>query len=228
MVEEKVYLAVPPQAVAWAKNSGFPVPPDTYDVIYASEPKSADVRITNPQAFNHVSGRVRFKGSAAGPAFSYYRLQVGKGLNPREWIQIGEDINEPVVDGTLGTWDTLGLEGLYVVQLQVVRQDQRIERDMLQLTIDNTPPQVNILTPTEDEKITYQPGESIIMQISASDNLMLEQVEFLVDGELQMTLFQPPFIIVWREELGEHSLLVRAYDLAGNIRETVTSISVNK
>jgi membrane peptidoglycan carboxypeptidase len=228
MVEEKVYLMVPPYAVTWARNSGFPIPPDTYDVIYASEPKSPTVRITSPEALDHVSEQVRFMGSAAGPAFSYYRLQVGKGLNPREWIQIGKDSYDPVVDGTLGTWDTVGLEGLYVVQLQVVRQDQRIDRDLLQITIDNTPPQVHILTPTEGAKITFQPEESIIMQVLVNDNLMLERVDFLINGEHQITLYQPPFIIIWRQELGDHNLLVRAYDLAGNNRESVLSFSVKK
>jgi hypothetical protein len=56
----------------------------------------------------------------------------------------------------------------------------------------------------------------------------LEQVEFLVDGELKMTLMEPPYIILWPARLGEHTLLVRAYDLAGNIRETAIAFSVKK
>jgi membrane peptidoglycan carboxypeptidase len=228
MVEEKVFLEVPSQAVEWASNSGFPLPPDTYDVIYATEPKLPDVQITSPQTFDHVSAQVHFFGSAAGPNFSFYRLQVGKGLNPQEWVQIGDDINKPVKDGLLGTWDTSGLEGLYVVQLQVVRQDRSVDKDNLQLTIDNTQPQVEILTPTEGEEISFQLGESILMQVSASDNLMLERVEFVVDGELRMTLLQPPLIILWPERMGEHKLTVRAYDLAGNSGESSISFSVNK
>ncbi len=227
MVEEKVFLKVPPQAVEWASNSGFPLPPDNYDVIYASEPKLPDVQITSPQTFDHVRGQVQFIGSAAGPNFSYYRIQVGKGLNPQEWIQTGDDINKPVNDGLLGTWDTSGLEGLYVVQLQVVRQDRSVDKDNLEITIDDTQPQVEILTPAEGEEISFQPGESIFIQVSASDNLMLERVEFLVDGEIRMTLLQTPFIILWPERIGEHKLTVRAYDLAGNSGESSISFSVN-
>jgi membrane carboxypeptidase/penicillin-binding protein len=228
MLVEKVYLVVPPQAVAWARIAGLPIPPDTYDVIYAAEPESPDVRITSPKTFDHVSGQIRFIGSAGGSGFSYYRLQVGQGLNPQQWIQIGEDVNHPVNNGLLGSWDTAGLEGLYVVQLLVVRQDQRVERDILQVTIDNTKPEVQILTPTGGERIPFQQGKSIMMQVSASDNLVLEQVEFLVDGELKMTLMEPPYIILWPARLGEHTLLVRAYDLAGNIRETAIAFSVKK
>jgi membrane carboxypeptidase/penicillin-binding protein len=228
MLEEKVYLVVPPQAVAWASKAGLPIPPDTYDDIHATQPVSPDVRITHPKTFDQVRGEINFIGSAAGSGFSYYRLQVGQGLNPQRWIQIGEDVDQPVNNGLLGTWDTNGLEGLYVVQLLVVRQDQRVEHDILQLAIDNTKPQVQIIAPTDGERIAFQQGESIMMQVFARDNLVLERVEFLVDGELKMTLLQPPFIILWPARLGEHSLLVRAYDLAGNISECTTSFSVNK
>jgi len=228
MLEEKVYLVVPPLAVAWASNAGLPIPPDTYDVIYADKPISLDVRIISPQTFDHVNGQIRFTGSASGPGFSYYRLQVGQGLNPQQWIQIGEDVNEPVENGLLGIWETKGLEGLYVIQLLVVRQDQQVERDILQVTIDNTEPQVQILVPTEGERIAFQQGESIIMRVTASDNLELERIELIVDGELQRTLLQPPFIILWLEKIGQHTLLARAYDLAGNRSEAIISFSVNK
>jgi len=228
MVEEKVFLLMPPKAVTWASSAGLPIPPDTYDVIYAPQSRSQDVRITSPQIFDHIGGRIRFNGIAAGSGFSYYRLQIGQGLNPQQWIQIGEDVDHPVNNGYLGTWDTTGLEGLYVVQLLVVRQDQQIERDILQLTIDNTPPQVQILTPTQGERITYHTGESIIMQASASDNLVLNRVEFVVDGELQRNLIQPPYIILWPVRLGEHTLLIRAYDLAGNMSDAEISYLIHR
>lgn len=228
MLQEKVYLVVPPQAVAWAKEAGLAIPPDTYDVIHAAQAESQDVRITSPQIFDHVSGKISFIGSATGNDFSYYRLQIGQGLNPQHWIQIGEDVDHPIQDGLLGTWDTRGLEGLYVVQLLVVRQDQRVDRAILQVTIDNALPQVKILAPIDGEKIAYQQGKSILIQVSASDNLVLERVEFYVDGELESTLRQPPLVILWPAQLGVHTLLVRAYDLAGNMSEAVTSFSVNK
>jgi membrane carboxypeptidase/penicillin-binding protein len=228
MVEEKVFLVVPPDAKEWASKAGLPIPPNTYDVIYASQEKSPDVQITDPETFDHVNGEVQLIGTAAGHYFSYYRLQVGQGLNPQQWIQIGEDIHRPVKNGLLTTWDTDGLEGLYVVQLQVVRNDQKVEYDVIQLTVDNTNPQVQILSPTQGDEFTYQQGGSIMIQVDASDNLMVDQVEFLVDNSLHTTLLQPPFVIVWPERLGEHTLLVRAYDLAGNLTESVVSFSVIK
>jgi hypothetical protein len=67
-----------------------------------------------------------------------------------------------------------------------------------------------------------------MMQVNASDNLVMKQVEFLVDNELKMTLMKPPFIILWPMRLGEHTLLVRAYDLAGNMSEADISFLVEK
>ena len=228
MVEEKVFLVVPPDAKEWASKAGLPIPPNTYDVIYASQEKSSEVQITDPETFDHVNGDVQLIGTAAGLDFSYYRLQVGQGLNPQQWIQIGEDIHRPVKNGLLTTWNTDGLEGLFVVQLQVVRNDQRVEYDVIQLTVDNTNPQLQILSPTQGEEFTYQQGGSIMIQVDASDNVMLDQVEFLIDNTPHTTLIQPPYVIVWPERLGEHTLLVRAYDLAGNLTESVASFSVTK
>jgi membrane carboxypeptidase/penicillin-binding protein len=228
MVEEKIYLVVPPQAIEWARSSGFPIPPDTYDAIYSTEPKSPLVQITHPADFDQVSGQVHFMGNAAGQNFSYFRLQVGQGLYPQEWIQIGKDVYKPSMNGLLASWDTAGLEGLYVVQLVVVRNDQSIERDILQLTVDNSLPEVKVLLPLAGDDIDYVAGENLLIQASAKDNLMLELIEFVVDGELRMTLYQPPFTILWPQRLGEHRLLVRAYDMAGNFSEDEISFSVRK
>ena len=75
------------------------------------------------------------RGTAAGADFVSYRLQVGKGLNPQEWIQIGQQASSPVENGLLAAWDTSGLSGLYAVQLVVVRSDQRVETAVIQVTI---------------------------------------------------------------------------------------------
>lgn len=228
MVEDKVYLVVPPEATAWAKDAGLPVPPGTYDTIYAPPPSSGDVNFAQPQMFDQVRGQIELKGSAQGENFSYYRLQVGKGLNPQQWIQIGVDVNIPVSEGLLGTWDTTGLEGLYVVQLLVVRQDLRVDQAILQVTIDNTIPQVEILAPKKDQHFTTQQNEPIVMNVSASDNLIVQRVEFYIDDELESTLLEPPYIILWRARLGAHTLAVKVVDVAGNHNAAEISFTVDR
>ncbi len=136
LIEDKVFMIVPPEAQAWAKSAGIPSAPTAYDAIQAA-PVNPDVHITSPALFANVSGRVQFRGSASGAAFDHYRIVVGQGLNPQEWIQVGSDSSTPIADGILGTWDTTGLSGLYAVQLQVIRTDQRVDTAVTQVTVNS-------------------------------------------------------------------------------------------
>ena len=228
MVEEKVFLDVPPQAEAWAEDAGLAIPPDTYDSIPTAQTPLDDVQITDPQMFDHVAGNLTITGSAGGEDFSYYRLQVGQGLYPEKWLQIGENVETPVKNGSLGSWDTTGLEGLYIIQLQVVRTDLRIDQAILQITVDNSPPAIIILSPLEDQQYSYQAGMKVMMNVSAADNLVVQRVEFLVDNITQAVLLEPPFVIMWDALPGKHTLLVKAYDLAGNLSELSVAFEVTR
>jgi membrane peptidoglycan carboxypeptidase len=133
LIEERVYLLVPSEAHSWAESAGLAVPPSTYDVIQAP-PANADVNITAPALFVEVHGDVKIEGTAAGADFVSYRVLVGQGLNPQEWIQVAEG-TEPVTNGLLAEWDTNGLMGLYAIQLQVIRSDQRVDTAVGQVTV---------------------------------------------------------------------------------------------
>jgi len=133
LIEERVYLVVPSDARAWAESAGLAIPPATYDVIQAP-PINPDVNINFPALFAEVNGNVKIDGTAAGNDFVSYRVLVGQGLNPQEWIQVNEGTT-PVTNGLLAEWNTNGLSGLYAVQLQVVRSDQRVESAIIQVTV---------------------------------------------------------------------------------------------
>jgi len=133
LIEDRVYLVVPSDARSWAESAGLEIPPATYDVIQAPQ-VNPDVNITSPALFAEVSGNVRISGTAAGDDFASYRVLVGQGLNPQEWIQVAVG-NIPVTNGLLAEWNTSDLNGLYAVQLQVVRSDQRIDTAIIQVTV---------------------------------------------------------------------------------------------
>jgi len=217
MIEERTYLVLPPEAVEWARKTGVPILPDSYDTIYAAPAVSTNVSINSPAMFGHVSGNVQIAGSASGEGFDYYRLQAGQGLNPQSWLTISEDITTPVEDGNLGEWQTTGLNGLYILQLLVVRQDQTIEKSILQVTVDNTPPRLTLVNPTSGEQIKIKPDLKVPLQAEASDELELARLEFYIDEKLIATLTEAPFNILWQGQAGKHTLLVIAYDLAGNL-----------
>jgi membrane peptidoglycan carboxypeptidase len=133
LIEERVYFVVPVEARSWAEAAGLEIPPGNYDVIQPQQ-IHPDVNISSPELFSEVNGEVRIRGTAAGDDFVSYRVLVGQGLNPHEWLQVAEG-TEPVTEGLLAGWDTRGLSGLYAIQLQVLRSDQRVDTAIIQVTV---------------------------------------------------------------------------------------------
>ena len=135
-IENRVYMLVPPEALNWAKAANLPVPPTQYDNLQPPAP-NPDANITFPTMFAELHGKVTITGTASGADFSYYRLQYGKGLKPENWTLIGADSNKPLLGGVLAEWDTSGLNGLYSLQLLVVRTDNSLQTATVQFTLNN-------------------------------------------------------------------------------------------
>ncbi|MBI5822755.1 MAG: transglycosylase domain-containing protein [Chloroflexi bacterium] len=134
LIDTRVYMLVPESARGWAQSADLDIPPTSYDAIQAP-PINPVANINSPQLFADVNGVVQIVGTASGDGFLYYRVQVGKGLNPQEWIQLGSDVTTLVENGVLAEWDTKGLSGLYAVQLVVVREGQLVDTAVIQVTI---------------------------------------------------------------------------------------------
>jgi membrane peptidoglycan carboxypeptidase len=218
LVEERTYMDFPPEARDWAEANGFATPPDSYDAIQSIN-TNPNVTIDTPSMFADVRGEIEITGTAAGTDLDYYRVLVGRGLNPQNWVQVGTDSRSLVIDNTLATWDTSELNGLYAVQLQAVRTDQRVDTAVIQVTVDNTAPDVGITYPQDGDVLEYAPNRQVTFQAQAADNLSLSNVEFYVDGKPVGLLEQAPFALAWTAQRGEHVLRVIALDRAGNESE---------
>lgn len=227
-LEEKVYLVVPPEAQEWATAEGLPIPPDTYDVVFNQGSPGQTASILSPEIFSYVSGQVEISGHAGGENFDFYRLQIGEGLNPRQWLQIGEDSSIPVENDTLATWDTSGLNGLFAVRLQVVAKDQSVETISIQVTVDNQAPAVQVIYPSEGQIFTYPEEKEIAFQVQATDNLGLTRLEFWLDGRMISSLSNPPYAAPWSGTPGEHELEIRALDQAGNTTVVLVPFSLEE
>ena len=219
LIEDKIYLVAPLEAAEWAEQAGLPAPPDAYDLIY-TPPASENAQLTYPEMFSHVRGEVQFRGTADGNNLDYYRLQIGKGLNPQVWTQVSEDSAQSVKNGLLGTWDSTGQSGLFAVQLLVIGKDQRVDRAIMQITIDNEPPMLEIINPIMNQIIERKVQPNLVLNVQAHDNLEVGRVEFVMDNELLTTLTSAPFYISWPSILGDHTFSVKVYDLAGNVSES--------
>lgn len=219
LIEERTFMVIPSEAQAWGRLAGLPIPPADYDLIQAPL-ASADVQINQPLNFSSVRGKIIIRGSAAGSGFSAFRVQAGAGLNPRNWVQIGQDGTAQVRDGILATWDTPAESGLYALRLQVIRQDQRVETAIIQVTVDNTPPRVRILTPFTGQKIKAG-GSPFTLQAEVLDAIGIQKVEFWMDGLLIGQRQSAPFSHPWQPLPGSHTLVVKAMDQAGNSSESL-------
>ncbi|HEY42744.1 MAG TPA: hypothetical protein G4O11_02055 [Anaerolineae bacterium] len=220
-VEERVYLIPPPEAMEWARQVGIEGPPQEYDTQYEGVAVNPEVNLFSPLPFDILSGEVTLHGNARPEAFQYYRLQYGRGLNPSRWIQIGEDKSTPVQDGVLGIWDTEGLNGLYTLQLVVVQSDGRIATAATYVTIDNQPPQIQLLSPESGQEYNWPEDREVLIEVEVFEEVSLAKVVFYVDNRPIDTVTSPPYSSRWQLGLaGEHTIYVRAIDVAGNHADT--------
>ncbi len=213
-VEERVYFVYPPEARSWAEETGKPLPPTEYDPLPPLAPPT-HARLTHPPAFGYVRGEVPLRGTAAGPEFRFYRVQVGAGPYPRQWQTVVEK-DTPVVQGVLGTWDTRPLpSGLYSLQLNVVDTAGRIATHTVQVTVDNRAPHLEVLAPAPQG--VYPSGEpGVFILAQAHDDYHLAWVRFLVDGREVVRFRHGPFRWISPLPPGKHVLEVIAQDGAGN------------
>lgn len=216
LVDQQVFLVVPLEAQSWSRAVKLPVPPQEYDTI-TLRPADANGSIDSPAQFSTVRGSLSIRGSAGGEEFSSYSLQIGKGINPISWLTAAGPLESPVQNGLLGEIDTNGLEGLYVIRLMVVQQNRLVKTDLLQVTIDNTPPQVTIPYPLTGQVFSGFSQWAITLQADAMDETGLERVEWWVDSRKVGERMQEPYAWVWDAAKGSHRIQVRAVDLAGNV-----------
>lgn len=225
LVEREVFLVLPPEASEWAEQEGLPVPPQSYDVLQAPIP-GGDVAITQPESFARLGGEVQIVGNALGEGFVNYRLDYGEGFNPDQWVQIGLEEDTSRTNSLLVEWNTSELDGLYSLRLTVLYEDNRFEEFIAPVTIDNTPPEIQLVAPADGAVISAT-DEFVTIDTIAIDDIEMERVEFLVDGQLIASRTESPYSDRWIiTSPGPHIINAQAVDSTGNVgvSESVTII----
>jgi membrane peptidoglycan carboxypeptidase len=226
LVTDRLYFNYPPEAVQWAIDAGEPVPPTEYDPGGAASAQVGAGAITGPAGLARVRGVLEVRGRLSQADVVSYSLEYGAGINPDRWIRIGG--GDETGRGTgilLGRWDTAGLSGLYTLRLGVVLKDQSFQASTVQITVDNQPPTIRLVSPA--------PGDMkasvglIQIGVEAADDVELEHVEIYRNGELMATVKEAPYTAEWRiVQMGKQSFYAIAYDAAGNSQQSET-VDVN-
>ena len=219
LVEQKLFMIVPPDARAWASAAGIALPPTEYDQVPVTI-TNPQVQIGQPAMFSLISGKVEIRGTAGGENFKNAWVEVGQGIDPTSWSKPGGTLTSPVSNALLATWDTQGLNGLYAVQLIVLHQDQTFDSSVIQITVDNTPPVVASLYPKQDDTLSNPSEGWLVLLASASDNIGLDRVEWWLDGVKAGIRYVQPFSLPVQISPGNHTLIIRAFDSAGNMSQT--------
>jgi len=228
LVEERVYIILPPEAQDWINSlpedrRAIYQPPTEYDTQYGPNQGQADVAIISPTTYSYVSGVVPILGNARNNV-AFYRLVFGEGMNPTQWLQIGPDHGNEVDHNVLEFFDTTSLnDGVYTLQLQVVGHDQQLRQASIQLTVDNTPPEVDLTYPPEGSEYEYGFDEWVNINAEVKDNYAVARVEFYQDNSEEPFSIRtvPPFNVNWTLQApGTYQFHVVVYDAAGNKTET--------
>ncbi len=206
LVEERIYEVYPPVAADWVIDNNIPLPPTEYDDTPGS-PNFGPVAITEPRPYEYVTEQVQIKGNVQLDGLQLFRIEYGRGLNPTEWVQLGGDRAYQVADGPLEFWDTRNLrEGLYTVRLTAVRGDQSIERKMVQVTADNTPPQLRVINPEPNRVYVMEEDEWINFQVDAVDNYSMNRVEFFMNNQKIGQSTVSPYSLRWIIEMTNEAI----------------------
>lgn len=216
LLEEKVFLQIPTAYQSWAQSAGISLAPNDYDVVQNTSTNPA-VHFTSPAEFAYVRGKVEITGTASANNFESYEIQIGQGLNPTDWQQIKKGSAEPVVEDRLAEWDTTGLNGLYVIRLQVVDTENRIQTALLQVSVDNTPPQVSIQYPQEGTIVDLRSEPEVFIKADVPDSADVAHVEIWIDEQKVQTLESAPYFYNWQAQKGNHVLQAVAVDQVGNL-----------
>jgi membrane peptidoglycan carboxypeptidase len=233
LIERRVYRIYPEAAAAWAAENGLETPPAEYDTIIPATVPDEVAAITSPAPFAAIGGTIAITGTAqggpAGEPFSHYRLAYFRGLTPTNLQTIVDNVRTPRHQETLAEWDVSNLSGLYTLLLTVVAEDGRFTEVSTHITIDNTPPTVQLTFPQPGQTLTPD-GAYLTFNAQAEDNLRLARVDFYLDGSSEpfASSLEPAagsqesvYSIRWRVRgSGCHSVRAQAVDGAGNVGES--------
>jgi hypothetical protein len=176
------------------------------------------VSITAPAANSTVSGTVNVAAAATSSvSISKVEFYVNGSLK-------GTDTRAPYTY----TWYTTTIaNGLYSLTAKAydaaskVGQSAAVNITVKNAVSDTIVPTVSITSPVANSTVSG----TVCAAVSASDNVGVTKVEYYVNGLLNKTVTSSPFgycVATTAAYNGTHSMYARAYDAAGNVKQSTT------
>lgn len=190
-----VYPIYPPEAADWVQENNIPQPPTEFDTTYAASAANGDVALFSPANYSFVKGAVEIRGNAKIPDQREWRVNIGAGLDPIEWLTIGQG-GGGVDNGVLAVWNTQA-SGLYTIQLTAIDGSGTPFSATTQVTVDNEPPKVEIINPWDDKQYLQEDDEWVSVDADALDNFSMGYVDFWLDDSYLGRTQVSPFTYKW-------------------------------
>jgi thermitase len=189
--------------------------------------------IEYPASYEVVGGRVTVRGIAAGLAFAGYTLEALSNGSVEALIK--QSVTAVSASNVLGTWETAGLNGDYVIRLSILATNGYVLEDGKQVTIDNISPEAAISSPAPGATIS---GQTPIVGTAKDlhlDRYVLEYGAGANPAAYQLigTFYSPvngSTLGNWQTAglSGTYTLRLSAFDRAGNSSVTSETLSISE
>ncbi|MEM6527479.1 MAG: transglycosylase domain-containing protein, partial [Chloroflexota bacterium] len=223
---DEVFFIPPADAAEWWEANNLPLPPTEFDTLTRPEIVQSTV-ILRPELLDYVAGEVDIRGSIDAASLQYYQLSYGAGLNPATWTDITGQRTEYTPGQSLGTWDTSELDGLYNLRLTAVMNDNSVDPYIIQVTVDNVPPAVELVAGNPGDVFTFLNNDVIPLTANVQDNVAIDYVEFYYDGvfvgvdETFPYGYEHPI-----ERIGVENFSAVVFDAAGNQANAALDVEI--
>jgi hypothetical protein len=172
---------------------------------------------------------VDVRGTLDPTNMQYYQLSYGQGINPSQWIQIGQQQTTFQRGATLGQWDTAGLSGLYNISLTVVRSDSSRESRTVQVTVDNTPPPIRLSAGEPGKVYRWPTDQQVSLTAEVQDDYSINRVEFFHNGQRLGADESWPYGFDWNiTRTGTETFSAVAIDAVGNQSNAEITVDITR
>ncbi len=221
--QAKSYFLPPADVMDWWLDNGKPLSPTSFSAEGAAATQA--VQLTAPADYAYLGATVEIAGRINQAGAESWLLEYGAGVDPERWLAIGERQPAAANGEIAATWLTALLSDIHTLRLTVTFADGSSESDSKRLTFDNTPPAVKLSTDTDAG--SYATGQALSLLAEATDNLVIERVEFYRDDTLLGVDYEWPYGYAYTiEGAGDLRLRALAYDQVGNRAAAALELTV--